>query len=167
MTEQLDLRDEEKRALIALLKRTLEYARYPLAPRLDPLKAVLAKLDPPPPKLAALSALLIAFLVALVGPVPLSPALAAGGYETGNEMLSRCTSSDAPLTFCYGYLTGVADAMARGDLIYGFKACIPPGVTEGQLRDIAVQFLQANAPKRHFQAASMIAHAFEDAFPCR
>jgi hypothetical protein len=47
MTEQLDLTDEEKRALIALLKRTLEYARYPLAPRLDPLKAILAKLDPP------------------------------------------------------------------------------------------------------------------------
>jgi hypothetical protein len=45
----LDLTDEEKRALIALLKRTLEYARFPLAPRLDPLKAILAKLDPPAP----------------------------------------------------------------------------------------------------------------------
>jgi hypothetical protein len=35
MTEQLDLTDEEKRALIALLKRTLEYARLPAgtAPR--------------------------------------------------------------------------------------------------------------------------------------
>jgi hypothetical protein len=50
MTEQLDLTDEEKRALIALLKRTLEYARFPLAPRLDPLKAILAKLDPPTPQ---------------------------------------------------------------------------------------------------------------------
>jgi hypothetical protein len=48
--EQLDLTDEEKRALIALLKRTLEYARFPLAPRLDPLKAILAKLDPQPPQ---------------------------------------------------------------------------------------------------------------------
>ena len=50
MTEQLDLTDEEKQELIALLKHTLEYARYPLAPRLDPLKAILAKLDPPPPR---------------------------------------------------------------------------------------------------------------------
>lgn len=48
-TEQLDLTAEEKEALIALLKRTLEYARYPLAPRLDPLKRILAKLDPPVP----------------------------------------------------------------------------------------------------------------------
>lgn len=50
MTEQLDLTDEEKRALIALLRRTLDYARFPLAPRLDPLKAILAKLEPPAPQ---------------------------------------------------------------------------------------------------------------------
>jgi hypothetical protein len=49
MAEQLDLTDDEKRALIALLRETLEYARFPLAPRLAPLKAILAKLDPPPP----------------------------------------------------------------------------------------------------------------------
>jgi hypothetical protein len=46
MTEQLDLTDEEKRALIAALRETLDYARFPLAPRLDPLKAILAKLEP-------------------------------------------------------------------------------------------------------------------------
>jgi hypothetical protein len=50
MTGQLDLTDEEKRALIALLKRTLDYTRYPRAPRLDPLKAILAKLEPPAPR---------------------------------------------------------------------------------------------------------------------
>jgi hypothetical protein len=50
MTEPLDLTDGEKRALIALLRETLEYARFPLAPRLDPLKAILAKLEPPPPR---------------------------------------------------------------------------------------------------------------------
>jgi hypothetical protein len=54
MSEQLDLTTEEKEALIALLKRTLEYARFPLAPRLDPLKAILTKLDPPPPQPAPL-----------------------------------------------------------------------------------------------------------------
>ena len=36
-------------ALIALLRRTIEYDRFPMAPRLDPLKAILAKLDPQPP----------------------------------------------------------------------------------------------------------------------
>ena len=50
MTEPLDLTDDERRALIALLRRTLDDARFPLSPRLDPLKAILAKLDPQPPR---------------------------------------------------------------------------------------------------------------------
>jgi len=45
----LDLTDDEERALIALLRRTLDDARFPYSPRLDPLKAILAKLDPPKP----------------------------------------------------------------------------------------------------------------------
>src|SRR5262249_33375258 len=48
-TEPLALTAEEKAALIALLKRTLDYARYPYSPRHDPLKAILAKLVPPAP----------------------------------------------------------------------------------------------------------------------
>jgi hypothetical protein len=48
-TSFLALTADERRALIRLLKRTLDYDRYPLAPRLDPLKAILAKLEPPRP----------------------------------------------------------------------------------------------------------------------
>jgi len=44
-----DLSDDEKLALTALLKRTIEEDRYPLSPRLHPLKAILAKLKPPRP----------------------------------------------------------------------------------------------------------------------
>ena len=50
MTEQLDLTDEEERALISLWHETLEYARFPLAPRFDPLKAILVKFEPPAPQ---------------------------------------------------------------------------------------------------------------------
>ena len=45
----LDLSEDEERALVKLLRSTLDEARYPLAPRLDPLKAILAKLEPPSP----------------------------------------------------------------------------------------------------------------------
>jgi hypothetical protein len=44
----LDLTDEEAAALTKHLRQALDDARYPLAPRLDPLKAILAKLEPPP-----------------------------------------------------------------------------------------------------------------------
>ena len=43
----LDLTDDEARALAAQLRHALEYDRFPYAPRLDPLKAILAKLEPP------------------------------------------------------------------------------------------------------------------------
>jgi hypothetical protein len=46
----LDLTDDEKAALVAHLKHALDYARFPLAPRLDPLKAILTKLEPPTPQ---------------------------------------------------------------------------------------------------------------------
>jgi hypothetical protein len=42
----LDLTEDEHRALVELLRRTLDLDPYPHAPRLDPLKAILAKLDP-------------------------------------------------------------------------------------------------------------------------
>jgi hypothetical protein len=44
--EALALTAEEKRAL----KRTIDNDRFPLAPRLNVLKAILEKLDPQPPK---------------------------------------------------------------------------------------------------------------------
>jgi hypothetical protein len=54
VSEPPALTDDERAALIALLRRTIEYDRYPMAPRLDPLKAILAKLDPQPPAPAPL-----------------------------------------------------------------------------------------------------------------
>jgi hypothetical protein len=43
----LDLADDEAAALTRYLRQKLYDERFPLAPRLDPLKAILAKLDPP------------------------------------------------------------------------------------------------------------------------
>lgn len=46
----LDLTDDETAALGELLRSTIDGARYPLSPRLAPLNAILAKLDPPQPR---------------------------------------------------------------------------------------------------------------------
>ena len=45
----LDLTDDEAAALVRLLRRAIDEARFPLAPRHAPLRAILAKLDPPGP----------------------------------------------------------------------------------------------------------------------
>jgi hypothetical protein len=44
----VDLTDEAKLALVDLLRRTIEADHYPLSPRTQTLKAILAKLEPPP-----------------------------------------------------------------------------------------------------------------------
>jgi hypothetical protein len=43
----LELDDDEKAALVALLKRTIAADPYPLSPRVRRLRAILAKLQPP------------------------------------------------------------------------------------------------------------------------
>jgi hypothetical protein len=42
----IDLTDDERAAVTAAVRRTLEADRFPLAPRLAPLRSALAKLDP-------------------------------------------------------------------------------------------------------------------------
>ena len=49
----LDLTDEEAAALARYLRQKPGDERYKLAPRLDPLKAILAELDPPAPQTGA------------------------------------------------------------------------------------------------------------------
>jgi hypothetical protein len=46
----LDLTDDETAALVRLLRRTIDDDRYPMSPRLAPLRAILAKLEPPQPR---------------------------------------------------------------------------------------------------------------------
>ena len=43
---KIDLTDDELAAVTAAVRRTLDEDKYPLAPRLKPLRAALAKLDP-------------------------------------------------------------------------------------------------------------------------
>jgi hypothetical protein len=45
----LDLSDDEKLALVALLTRSIGTDRYPSSPRVRTLKAILAKFDAKPP----------------------------------------------------------------------------------------------------------------------
>lgn len=53
----LDLTDDETADLAALLRRTIAADPFPMAPRLEPIKAILSKIDPPrekPPPLPPL-----------------------------------------------------------------------------------------------------------------
>jgi hypothetical protein len=44
----LELTDEERAALLRLIKKALDTDRYPLSPRVYPLRSILDKLEPQP-----------------------------------------------------------------------------------------------------------------------
>jgi hypothetical protein len=68
----IDLTDVEAAALTRHLRSVIDYHRFPLSPRLDPLKAILVKLDPPAPR-----------------PEPLPPLPAGAGPRVGRGRRRR------------------------------------------------------------------------------
>jgi hypothetical protein len=93
-----------------------------------------------------------------------SPAFAATALETGNVLLQDCVQQN--LQFCLGYVDAVTDAL-DGNSVNGYIACIPKGVTAGQLKDVVVQYLLFKPADRHLAAVGLVADAISQAFPCR
>lgn|SRR5579863_1187167 len=91
-------------------------------------------------------------------------ASAVDGFQTGNTLLTSCTAPN--LDVCLGYIQGISDAMALGSLVNKSRACVPSGVSGRQLIDITVEFLKSHASIRHAQAASIVAVALANSFPC-
>jgi hypothetical protein len=99
----------------------------------------------------------------------LVPALARG-WVTGDELLANCSANSEVSALkqarCFGYVTGVADVLGEGTIIYGFKACFTTGTTKGRLKDIVLRYLTRHPETRHFSAAGEVAASLSEAFPC-
>jgi hypothetical protein len=109
--------------------------------------------------------------VSLAGSTANAPAHAA--FLTGNELFEKCLQQ-APnyleMGTCLGFVGGTADAMAAaqisGGTAMGLRACLPPGVTAWQARDVVMRFLTYHPEVRHHAAAPLVARALAAAFPC-
>ena len=91
-------------------------------------------------------------------------------FLDGNALLTRCTDAGPVEVECIGYVEGIADAMAaiqaHDGSLQGSRACIPDTVLSTQVRDIVTRFLREHPELRHVSAASVVAHALAEAFPC-
>jgi hypothetical protein len=97
----------------------------------------------------------------------LSTATASAGddFKTGNELLEACQSSDSfDRGVCFGFVEGVSDAMNEG--VAGWRRCLPAPVVIKQVSDVAVNFLARHPEWRHRSAATLVAEALKEAFPC-
>ena len=88
-------------------------------------------------------------------------------FESGDRLLAKC---DQSADFCFGFVEAIADAMnaarSSGGTVGGWTACIPSGTANDQVRDIAMTYLRNHPEQRHASAASLIASALANAFPC-
>ena len=90
-------------------------------------------------------------------------------FYSGNALWEMCRSDEGTLMWatCMGYVVGVAEFTDReAGAPLGTEACIPKGVTQFQLRDVVVQYLEENPDKRHLPAQLLVYAAVSLAFPC-
>jgi hypothetical protein len=95
------------------------------------------------------------------------PSRSSADFYSGNELLAKCTGSAVDQMFCTGYVIAIADALDHDLPVFGFKACIPRGVTIKQIIDAAVSSLSRGISARHLAASSLVAEAIAKIFPCR
>jgi len=113
---------------------------------------------------------------------------------SGNELLQDCRSeSGFNSGYCLGIIVGYGygyNSGRQGGALYQYFGradwqeledrareaeavrrsaayyCIPGSVSQGQLRDIVVKFLEGDPAHRHMDAGTLIAVALKQAFPC-
>jgi hypothetical protein len=103
-------------------------------------------------------------------------------FEDGNELFSRCegyrTQSASPderlrFHYCHAYVKGVADSLAMfkaisegalGTKVIGY--CPPERTNSHQVTSVAANYLRDYPEKRHLAAASLVANALAEKFPC-
>lgn len=134
------------------------------------------------------SALFLLFTIVL-GAIP----VAAIG-KSGNELLDDCRSTGSRSAYCLGYIVGIATAYNDGRIggalhrhfgdadpaelaqrtdevnavrVAASYYCTPSGVTQGQLYDVVVRYLDDNPSIRHLSAGILITVALHKAFPCK
>jgi hypothetical protein len=89
-------------------------------------------------------------------------------FVLDKDLFAFCSDrSPNSQSFCNGYLAGVADALGvfnamRADNI----ACLQTNITNGQVKDIVMQYLTAHPEKRDLDAAGEALIALQAAFPC-
>lgn len=83
-------------------------------------------------------------------------------YFTGNELLEMLDSKSAhERGMAHGIIIGVTD------LIDGRSACIPEGVTVGQLNAIVADSLRKSPALLHYRASWQVSTTLLDTFPCK
>ena len=93
-------------------------------------------------------------------------AQAAASWAGGITLKEECNSESMYKPGrCSGFIAAIAGIVAN-EPIYGWRACVPDGVTIGQLTAIVTKYLNDHPEYLHLTATSHAAKAIAIAFPC-
>jgi hypothetical protein len=99
----------------------------------------------------------LALTLALVA----TPAIAE--FQTGNDLYEglRANRGTFEFNYAFGYTIGAFDAAVN------VHTCPPNGITQGQVLDMTLAYLDNNPNMRHYSADSVISLMFNKMWPCR
>lgn len=94
----------------------------------------------------------------------LIPSLARAEFLSGNELYSKLTGTSLmEKMYALGYVTGVYDVGVH----VTFCPRTEQGITAGQIQDITINYLAANAGQRHRNAEVLVREALKQIWPCQ
>ena len=108
----------------------------------------------------------IAVMLAVMAAAAFARPAYASYFKTASDVQEVCTIAEAELV-CSAYLAGVVDSIwsNHGELV-GNKICLPDGISEEQVRVAFLKFLQKRPDFGKATAASVVAAALTEAYPC-
>jgi len=81
------------------------------------------------------------------------------------DLARKCNGEKAwEAAYCAGYVVGVAD-VANNDSSQ-LRICIPPAITQAQIRSVVVQYLAQHPEEGDYAAFSSVRIALRQSFPC-
>lgn len=94
---------------------------------------------------------------------------APADFKDGEELYGLCTTPNDKRanSFCVGYVAAIADVLGTGDgSISGWRACLPSSATQGEVAEVAIQWLKNHPENRAFGASDVVAQALAHTYPC-
>lgn len=88
-----------------------------------------------------------------------------GSFETGNTLYSKCTDPAWTLA-CTAFIAGVMDTLTLEASVGKQIVCADNTVTEGQAKDVVVNYLRDHPESRNLTGALIATVAMKQAWPC-
>jgi hypothetical protein len=82
-------------------------------------------------------------------------------FISGNQLYDELRGNINAKLYALGYIIGVVDRSMHQDI------CLPPGVTQGQIQDVVLNYLTAKPQMRNYSADISVVVALRQHWPCK